>query len=223
MKPKDLKFPFTWEERAPCLHSKVLYVPQYYEEHAKWKRPNFSEIFGREGKIAVEYCSGHGHWIIEKARAYPEFLWIAVEKQFERVRKIWSKRENTGVDNLLIVCGEAETFTRYYLKAQEVSRIYVNFPDPWPKDRHAKHRLIKPSFIEELSKVIKPSGEAFLATDDRPYTDQMIASFMGHSAFESALMAPFYSHDFENSGNSWFKNLWKEKGRKTHYLHFLRK
>ncbi|NGX45314.1 MAG: tRNA (guanine-N(7)-)-methyltransferase [Chlamydiae bacterium] len=223
MKPKDLKFPFTWEARTPRLLSKVLYVPQYYDAHDWWQRPAFSEIFGRGGPVSVEYCSGHGHWILEKARAAPEVLFVAVEKQFERVRKIWSKRENEGVDNLLIVCGEAETFTRHYLHPGEISRIYVNFPDPWPKERHAKHRLINPSFVEELSRVVAAGGEAFLATDDRPYTDQMIASFMSHPGFKSVLEAPFYSHDFENYGNSWFKTLWKEKGRKTHYLHFLRK
>ena len=222
MKPKDLQFPFPRKVCTPHLLSKILYVPHYYQDHAAFKRPSLVEIFGRSGRVSIEYCSGHGHWIVEKARQDPESLWIAVEKQFERVRRIWSKRENEGIDNLLIVCGEAITFTRYYLEANEISQVFVNFPDPWPKNRHAKHRLIQPSVVDELARVLIAGGEAFLATDDLLYTDQMIASFKSHPEWESALPAPYFTHHFENYGTSWFENLWKVRGRSTHYMHFIR-
>src|ERR1700757_2080951 len=105
MKPKHLKCPFTWEERRPLLFQRVLFVPEYYQRHEEWTFPGWEDpsLFGNPREVSVEFCSGHGHWIIEKAKAHPEKNWVAVEMQFERVRKIWSKMQNNQLSNLLIV------------------------------------------------------------------------------------------------------------------------
>src|ERR1700722_5861913 len=114
MKPKDLKCPFRWADRRPMIVQGVLFIPQYYDKHAEWTFPGWEDpsLFGKKGKIFVEYCSGNGAWIIEKARSNPHLQWIAVEIQFERARKIWSKTQNLQLTNLIVVCGEALTFTR---------------------------------------------------------------------------------------------------------------
>jgi tRNA (guanine-N7-)-methyltransferase len=140
MKPKNFKCPVTWEERRPLIHDRVLFVPQYYDRHHEWTFPGWEspEVFGRKAPIEVEYCTGNGAWIIEKALANPDRNWVAVEVQFERVRKIWSKMCNEKITNLFIVCGEALTYTRFYVPSHSFSAAYINFPDPWPKEKHAK-------------------------------------------------------------------------------------
>src|SRR5579863_3755958 len=140
MRPKHLKSPFPWEGRRPMIHDRILYVPEYYDHHGDYQFPGWlsAEVFGREAPIEVEYCSGNGAWIVEKALKDPSRNWVAVEMQFERVRKIWSKIHNLNLKNLLVVCGEALTFTRYYVPKGSFAAAYVNFPDPWPKAKHAK-------------------------------------------------------------------------------------
>ena len=171
MKPKDLKFPYSWEMRKPLLEKGVFYIPQYYSKHHHFHFPNWDqkELFGNDHPVYVEYCSGNGEWIIKKALSFPHLNWVAVEKKFERVRKIVSKRTNQKISNLFVVCGDALTFTQMYLKEACLDGVYVHFPDPWPKERHAKHRLIQKPFALELKQKIKKLGCATFVTDSLPY------------------------------------------------------
>ena len=155
LKPKDLCIPFNWAERRPCIFDSFLCVPNHYFEHDQFSMPQWSEIFENEQPIHLEYCSGNGQWIIEQASKHPKINWIGVEKRIERVKKIWAKGQNRGLKNLLTVFGEASTFTKYYLKEHSISQIYVNFPDPWPKKKHEKNRLIQVPFVKEMGRISK--------------------------------------------------------------------
>ncbi len=218
MRPKDLKFPYTWEERKPAFYKGVFIVPQHYEDHHLWS--DDQKIFSSDVPFHLEYCSGNGDWILEKAASHPNIQWVAVEKKFERVQKIWSKMSNRNITNLLIVCGEGLTFTRYYLPKESLAQIFVNFPDPWPKDRHAKHRIIQKPFIDELTRVVVKGGTATYATDDRTYSSQMIEEMKPHTNWKSRFSEPYYTQSWENYGSSWFESLWKEKGRNIFYMQF---
>jgi tRNA (guanine-N7-)-methyltransferase len=181
-------------------------------------------LFHRKGApIFVEYCSGNGAWIIQKAKENPEQNWIAVEKKFERVRKIWSKCRQLQLNNLLIVCGAAESFTKYYLPEESLDGVYVNFPDPWPKDRHAKHRLFQGPFIQDLSRMAKKGANAFFVTDDAPYCAQMVSVLLESSRWHSSLPDPYFVSEWSGYGTSYFDQLWRQKGRTIHYLHFTKK
>jgi len=221
MRPKNLKFPFSWEERKPYVFDQILIVPSHYDLHHEWT--DEEGLFSGDRPLFLEYCSGNGDWIIQKAIDHPEITWIAVEKQFERVRKIWSKRENNQVKNLLIVSGKAEEFTRYYLPSESIQEVFVNFPDPWPKERHAKHRLIQAPFVDQMARVVRPTGKATFATDDPPYASQMIEEMGNHKDWEYAFPKPHYKESLDNYGSSWFQNLWQEKGRGFHYIQCTKK
>jgi len=218
MKPKNLKFPFTWNERKPILHEGVFIVPHFYFFHHEWKDER--NLFSSD--LHIEFCSGNGDWVIEKARQNPDQQWVAVEMQFERVQKIWSKMRNQNISNLLIVAGKAQEFARYYLPDGCASEIYVNFPDPWPKDRHAKHRLIQEQFVNELSRVVKGGGKATYATDDPTYCGQMVEQMRMHPKWVNCFSDPYYVTNWDDYGESWFKNLWEEKGREFFYIQFAR-
>jgi tRNA (guanine-N7-)-methyltransferase len=209
MKPKDLPYPYKWEERRPLLKDNIFYVPEYYFKHKKELFPNLQEYFGNDRPICLEYCSGNGEWILERAQKHPEINWIAVEIWFERVRKIYSKRVNYGVDNLLIISGEGLTFSREYLPEHCLDKVYVNFPDPWPKDRHAKHRIIQRSFVDELKRTVRPEGTVTLVTDNVPYKKQM--------EYEMQKW-PKVNEGHENYGSSFFERLWHSHGLTIHHL-----
>ncbi|MFI5334224.1 MAG: tRNA (guanosine(46)-N7)-methyltransferase TrmB [Chlamydiales bacterium] len=221
---KHLRYPHTWEERKPVLHERVLFVPPFYSAHSRaalpdWKEP---ELFGKQGKLFIEYCSGNGAWIVQKAAHSPPFHWIAVEKKFDRVQKIWAKMQNAQLGNLLVVCGEAVTFTTHYLTEHSIDGVFINFPDPWPKAKHAKHRLLQPLFVKELARVLKIGGEVTLVTDDPVYALQMIEEMKKNTAFVPHFPAPYFVHDLPNYGASYFDTLWRTKGRAIHYIIFRR-
>ena len=208
MKPKDLKIPFTWDERHPLLTGNLFYVPEFCTK--TFTLPPLKELFVNNYPISIEYCSGNGEWIAHKAKAHPDRNWIAVEKQFPRVRKIWSKSQNYKLNNLFVVCGLAQDFT-HYLTTPCIDTFYVNFPDPWPKNRHAKHRLIQAPFIDMLTRAALPGAQAEFVTDDLPYAEQMLTVMSDHLSWNPQMHILDESH-----GPSFFDRLWRDKNRAIH-------
>lgn len=220
-KAKELRFPHSWEERKPALHNRVLFVPRHYAEHHLWKFPGWEdpELFGKSAKVFIEYCSGNGAWVVERAKSSQEH-WVAVEQKFERVRKIWAKGQNAALANLLTVCGEALTFTSHYLPEMCVDGVFINFPDPWPKAKHAKNRLLQAPFVSELARILKPGAQVLLVTDDLPYATQVAQELLKHTAFRPIFAAPHFVHEWPDYGTSYFDALWRAKGKSIHYIAF---
>lgn len=220
MRPKDLKSDYTWKDRKPYIKDLVLYVPEYYFEHQLFIIPSFASIFGEEREVVIEFCSGNGDWIVEKAKAHPEKIFVAVEMLFERVRKIYAKRENQQIKNLLIVCGEALTFCKYYLAQGSVDDVFVNFPDPWPKLRHAKHRLLKEDFLQELQRILKKGGSLTFTSDDENYALSTLDLLQKNLGWKSVYPDPFFVTDLSDYGFSFFYSLWRSKGKTIRHLQF---
>jgi len=220
MKPKDLKFPYRWEDRKPLILDKVFFIPKLYDPCEEIDLPAFFEL---RAPTWIEYCSGNGAWIIEKAKAHPEKNWIAVEKRFERVQKIWSKMKNEKIDNLFIVCGEALNFTSHYVPGDYFEGIYINFPDPWPKARHAKHRLLQNSFIAQMARVSKKNAKVVIVTDHQEYVGRICEEFLAHLDWTPVFPEPYFVTEWEGYGSSYFDNLWRLRGMTIHYLQFSNK
>jgi tRNA (guanine-N7-)-methyltransferase len=203
---QDLKIPFTWEQRHPVLLDRFFYIPGDYA----YEKKNFA-FFEDEKPVVIEYCSGNGQWIGERAKQNSHLNFLAIEKKFERARKIWLKIHREEIPNLSVVCGEGHTFTCYY--APKASECYINFPDPWPKLRHAKHRLVRKEFLEEVARIC---SKVTCATDDPNYFQEMEGEFAKVPIWKQV----FKSQDLEGYGNSFFKDLWLQKGRTIYYLSY---
>ncbi|MBM3197810.1 MAG: tRNA (guanosine(46)-N7)-methyltransferase TrmB [Chlamydiae bacterium] len=222
MKPKDLSFPFVWNERRPLFSRGVLFVPKYYEHHNQWDTTEWLSIIASYPSVNVEFGAGNGDWIAEKAKKAQETLWIAVEKRFDRVRKIWSKQNNFSLSNLVVVCGAAEVFSAHYLPSICIDNIFINFPDPWPKAKHAKHRLLQRSFVHEMHRIAKAEGEVTIVTDDIPYSAQVLEQ-MQVGNWKSKIASPGYTTEWFDYGESFFALLWKQKGKEIRYMPFNKK
>lgn len=221
MKPKDLKVPFIRSQRRVVLdcQNRILFLPPRVD------RQNFIKeieiLFSEYPTRNVEFCSGNGQWIHQKALEYPDILWVAVEKKFERVQKIWSKMQNDGLKNYFIVCGDALEAAEHYFLKGTFDAAYINFPDPWPKTKHAKFRLMQPSFIQLISTILKDKAWVHFLTDDPKYSKQTIHAFMEMPhLFQSGLPVPYYETDIQEYGPSYFRSLWEEKKRGFYFSKF---
>lgn len=221
MKPSDLKAPFTWTACKPMIEDRIFYAVQPQGEALQFPGWNHPTLFGNDHPIHLEYCSGNGLWIAAKAQAHPDINWVAVEIKFTRVRKIWSKIKNLNLQNLIVVCGEAYEATRRYFPAASIANAYINFPDPWPKRRHAGNRLIQPRFISEVWRVLKPDAIFSLVTDDIDYSERMLKEMGSHAGFESRHPFPGYVNELAGYGSSYFEDLWREQGRTIRYHQYL--
>jgi tRNA (guanine-N7-)-methyltransferase len=222
MKPSDLKAPFPWNNRQVLIEDRIFYVPTRCETYDDFSFPGWNHplLFNNDNPIRIEYCSGNGAWIAEKASANPLINWVAVEKKFTRARKIWSKIKNNDLQNLIVLCGEGLKATHLFLPSESFEAAYINFPDPWPKKRHAKNRLIRPPFIENVWRILKPQATFTLVTDDPDYSSRMIEEMHRHPGFKSCFPDPFYITDLPGYGTSYFELLWREKGKTIRFHQF---
>jgi tRNA (guanine-N7-)-methyltransferase len=220
-----LKYPYTFEERAPTFLDGVLFIPEFYTQEDQKHHQSFSDshwfsMFVTK-PVFVEYCSGNGQWLCEMAKKHPDILWIGCELKYERVKKIYKRIKTEQITNCLIAFGTAETLTKFYLPKESISFVYINFPDPWPKKKHAKHRLFQAPFLEDLKKVMSEEAKICLATDDMPYLEQAILE-MSSSNLTPCLTAPYYRPLPEDYGYSFFEDLWTIKGKQNYQTLFLK-
>lgn len=221
-KSSDLRIPFVWRDRHPVLLERFLYLPAYYDKHDEWEPVSWSDprIFGNDQPVALEYCSGNGQWICDRAKQNPHINWVAVEIRFDRSRKIWLRLHRENLTNLYVLCGEASILTRHYIPKRGLSKIFINFPDPWPKLRHAKHRLVQAPFVGEMAAVSLPGCKATFVTDDSVYAAQMLRSLAACSLWQPCFPFPHFVLDCPDYGNSFFLELWKKKGRNIHFMEY---
>lgn len=225
MRPEDLKRPHKWEEREPILCDRIFHVPDHYTGYEKFSFPNWQNeaVFGNALPVRLEYCSGNGSWIASQAKMDKASNWVAVERRFDRIRKIWSKIKNLDLNNLLAVAGEALRVTSYYFKEESVAEIFINFPDPWPKKRHAKNRLIQKPFISEMWRILKKEALITIVTDDQEYSKIILEEMSQVKGFESNFPKPYYVHELAGYGTSFFEELWRGKGKAIFYHQFVKR
>lgn len=136
-------------------------------------------MFPKEQPVEVELGSGDGSFLVQYAAAHPEHNFIGVERLLGRLRKIDRKSRRAGLQNVRVIRLEASYFLQYQLPKNAISAIHVYFPDPWPKRKHRKNRLIQTGFPEMCAEVLKQDGIVYLRTDDLDYYQQMREVFGG--------------------------------------------
>ena len=128
------------------------------------------EIFGNDKPIHIEIGMGKGKFIHEMARLHPEINYIGIEKYSSVLLRALQKMEAEPLDNLLFIRMDAENIAEVFAE-DEVDRIYLNFSDPWPKDRHAKRRLPSKEYLARYNLFLKKDGVLEFKTDNRGLFD----------------------------------------------------
>jgi tRNA (guanine-N7-)-methyltransferase len=219
MKPEDLKYPFKDREKQVLLQDGILFVPDKLKEY---RYPSFCSLFDNQNPIHVEYCSGNGAWIAQKAKENPEVNWIAVEIKFDRVRKIWSKMKNFGLKNLIVIWGEGAKTTEDFFLSGSIKEVFINFPDPWPKRRHWKNRIIQQPFLESVYCILGAPGKFTFVTDDPGYSQVILEEMAIFQKFENIHWEMGFIGEKEGYGSSFFEELWRSKGKQIRYHEFIK-
>ena len=131
-----------------------------------WKR----ELFGNDHPLHLEIGMGKGAFLHTLATGNPDINYLGIEKYSSVLYRAIEKRAQTDIDNLFFIRFDAVYLTDIFAPG-EVDRIYLNFSDPWPKDRHAKRRLTSEQFLERYDKVLSKDGYIQFKTDNRDLFD----------------------------------------------------
>lgn len=138
-----------------------------HEDVMKEKKGHWDAVFGNDKPLYLEIGMGKGRFITELAIRNPDRNYVGIEKYSSVLLRALEKRsENEQLDNLLFLRMDAEELTDVFGE-NEVSGIYLNFSDPWPKDRHAKRRLPSREFLARYDRILKPGAVVEFKTDNR--------------------------------------------------------
>lgn len=143
-----------------------------------------TELFPQPQPLEVELGCGDASFLAGYARRNPQINFIGVERLLGRIQKLDKKGRRLGLQNTRGVRIESAYFLEYLLPPNCATALHIYFPDPWPKKKHARHRLINEQFPALARRALAPGGIVFLRTDDHDYFHQMNEVFGAATEFE---------------------------------------
>ena len=166
---------------------------------------DLAALFPQPQPLEVELGCGDASFLIEYARRQPARNFIGVERLLGRLQKLERKGRRAGLDNVRGIRIESSYFLRYLLPPHSTAALHIYFPDPWPKKKHRRHRLINEQFPALARAALAPGGAVFLRTDDVDYFAQMNEVFGAAKEFAVADTPPWLAEiatDFEREFNA---------------------
>lgn len=142
----------------------------YVVHEPKEQKGHWRELFGNDNPLHIEIGMGKGKFLHTLAGMYPDINFVGIEKYSSVLLRAVQKMEEEELPNLKFIRMDAEEITEVFDK-YEVDKIYLNFSDPWPKDRHAKRRLPSSQFLMRYNEILKPEGRLEFKTDNRELFD----------------------------------------------------
>ena len=152
----------------PGAQDAILESP-YVVQEPQTKKAHWTEVFEKKQPLHIEVGMGKGRFLMDLARLHPEINYVGIEMYDSVLLRAVQKREQLEEDppNLYFIRMDARNLPDVFEKG-EVDKIYLNFSDPWPKERHAKRRLTSRQFLERYDKILAPEGTVEFKTDNRP-------------------------------------------------------
>lgn len=186
--------------------NKTYFIDNPQEHIKEWEK-----VFGNSYPIHMEIGCGKGKFIYEMAKNNPNINYIAIEKYDSVLLRVLEKIENETIPNLKLVVLDASNLKNYFSSA-EISRIYINFSDPWPKSAHQKRRLTYKSFLESYAYILKSEGEIFQKTDNRKLFEFSLQSFSEQGWILSNISLDLHKDALEDNIMTEFEEKWSKLG-----------
>ncbi len=170
------------------IEASTFVIKEPKEHRGKW-----NEVFGNDNPIHIEIGMGKGQFITTLASQNPDINYIGIEKFSSVLIRAIEKQDELELKNLYFLRFDAEELEEIFAE-DEIARIYLNFSDPWPKDRHAKRRLTSRQFFARYDKVLKEEGRVIFKTDNRALFD-----FSLEEVVEAGWILENHTFDLHNS------------------------
>ena len=188
------------------------FVPDDY-----FRRLRHEEVCRGDRPLEIDLGCGDGAFLMEMARAFPERDFLGTERLLGRVRKVCKKITRRNLDNARVLRLDSRYVVEWLLPEKTVSRLHLLCPDPWPKLRHNRRRLVQAEFLEAVRRALVPGGEFLFMTDHEEYfrwaldrvTD--FGKFETHEWEEDSFFYP--KTDFQQQWESEGKSMWRLRCR----------
>jgi tRNA (guanine-N7-)-methyltransferase len=166
----------------------------------------------------LEIGPGRGDFLLDMAEAYPSKRFVAVEMGGRRFRKLSERIDKARLTNVLLIRGDARVVLPRFIAPSSISRLFVLFPDPWPKRRQAHNRLLTEDFIRLLTATIRPGGELFHATDVQEYAEWVAENCRRVGGLRLGVPTIVDYAPVLEYRPSFFEQKWRAEGKSIFYI-----
>jgi len=184
--------------------------------------PDWQAQFGNPQRLKLEIGFGMGSFLIEMAAQEPRSNFIGMDFYHKGIRKLMTRKKKLQLDNIRVAYGDVRIKIPLLFKDGELETVYINFPDPWPKKRHTKRRLIKPDFVKLIGQKLAPGGRIYLATDFEVYAMEILEYFNSEPLFQNQGPGSGFLESRENLPKTKYEKNFINAGHKIYYLEFTR-
>lgn len=187
-----------------------LVIPNPEEVKGKW-----NEIFQNENPIHIEVGTGKGQFIVGMAKQNPHINYIGIELYQSVIVSALSKLEEEQLPNLKLLNVNAKNLTDYFAPG-EIDRVYLNFSDPWPKNRHEKRRLTYKTFLSTFETIMVDEGEIHFKTDNQGLFEYSLKSFSEYGLLLKFVSLDLHKSDFEGNIMTEYEEKFSKKGQRIY-------
>ena len=191
------------------------------EESAFGRPIALKEVFGNCRPVEVEIGSGKGTFLLARAAARPELNFLGIEYARAYCYYAADRLRRHGLANVRMIKADAGELFKNYLGDRSVLRVHIYFPDPWPKRRHHRRRLIQPAFIEQVRRVLQIGGQLIIVSDHLGYFEHIQRVFAVAAGFVEVQMPQMADADDEIVGTN-FERKYIAQGRAFYSMALLR-
>ncbi|ALA69760.1 tRNA (guanine-N7)-methyltransferase [Geobacillus stearothermophilus 10] len=205
----------------PWAKDKIAAYPQYVIPDPETKRGRWRELFGRDRPIHVEIGTGKGKFITEMAKLHPDVNFIGIELYPSVLVSALDKLIESGLANVKLLNANAKDLTAFFADG-EVSRIYLNFSDPWPKKRHEKRRLTYRDFLALYDRILAEDGDIHLKTDNQSFFEYSLVSLSQYGFVLASVQLDLHQSGMTDNVMTEYEEKFSSKGNRIYRCEAVR-
>lgn len=186
------------------------------------KPVDWEEVFGNKNPVDCEIGFGNGDFLVKKSSLHPERNFFGIDYSIESFRRAKKTIEKVNSTSVKLICLEAKAAFIVLIPEKSLSHIYLNFPDPWPKKKHFKNRLLDREFFKIAASCSQDKGKIIIATDDIFYRDFILEEMAVVHLWES-LFHKGWTNELSDHFSTKYEKRWRNEGKEIYYMMFQKK
>lgn len=199
----------------PWARERIEAYPQYIVSNPESHKGNWKEVFQNDQPLYIEVGTGKGQFVTEMAKAHPEINFLGIELYESVIVTALDRLIEAELPNVKLLNIDARNLAKYFTKG-DVSRVYLNFSDPWPKNRHEKRRLTYRAFLKLYEELMPDGGEIHFKTDNQALFEYSLKSFSAYGMLLTFLSLDLHKSDFEDNIMTEYEEKFSAKGQRIY-------
>lgn len=199
----------------PWAREKIEAYPQYIVPNPEDHKGNWKKVFNNDNPLYIEVGTGKGQFVTEMAKAHPNVNFIGIELYESVVVTALDRLIEAELPNVKLLNVDAKNLAEYFAKG-DVSRVYLNFSDPWPKKRHEKRRLTYRTFLKLYEDMMPDGGEIHFKTDNQGLFEYSLKSFSAYGMLLTFLSLDLHNSDYEGNIMTEYEEKFSKRGQRIY-------